>query len=185
MTELAAMRCAVTRAEWDKAITAYDTVHAAIEAWDSQRYPDAIDQLSDMETIALRQALMTPAPDGAALAAKLRIYHWHELDMWREEIRDPIRAQMLADASALGTAAIDTPMEQQSPATFDPDDWIRRATDGGLTFFAREGELWCGQAVEINDPTLLTTFSAELDEDARQAVIARLEARGLSAVTEG
>ena len=89
------------RAEWDRALSTYSAAHAAATR---KGLTDAeCDPLSEVDSVTFRAMVATPAPDMAALKAKIEIglaHVWSQCNAEPEEV-----AALLADVSRLSGEA--------------------------------------------------------------------------------
>ena len=89
------------RAEWDRALSTYSAAHAAATR---KGLTDAeCDPLSELDSVTFRAMVATPAPDMAALKAKMQIglaHVWSQCNAEPEEV-----AALLADVSRLSGEA--------------------------------------------------------------------------------
>jgi hypothetical protein len=63
--------------------------------------------------------------------------------------------------------------------SFDPADWIERATEAGATMFVRDDELWIGSVIAAGKSEAIERLKDELDDERKAAVRDVLASRGL------
>jgi hypothetical protein len=89
---------AAGRDEWERALTAYSAIHAAASRKGLSE--EEVGILSSDDNVAFRAMVSTPAPDWAALKAKMEI---GLADVWGQCNAEPEEvAALLADVSRLG-----------------------------------------------------------------------------------
>ena len=87
------------RPQWQEALTTLETAHATVAALEGDPDEDAFDAALAHFNAALRTLLATPAPDIAALAAKL--HHAVAAELAEMTYAPPALAQLAADADEL------------------------------------------------------------------------------------
>ena len=152
--------------KWDATLAEYRRLRmdSALMPLGVEGEDEAIDAYCD----ALDRLIAIPAPSFEALALKFELA---TIRSGQDALFDAYAAAILADIRRLSGLS-DRP-------SFDPADWIERATVAGLAFFARGQKLWVGAVNGTCPGDLVERFKRELDPGRSSAIVEVLTARGL------